>query len=297
MHLHPSEGTSYRSRLSPVSVSTPRGTPYILTEGKIMKNNKRVYFLVVAVVASILLSSCTLPPVRVNEYVVKPYGGDQFVQKKHGVEVEMLGAPQIVTDGNKIPAIFEQTAIRCNANGVPMTGTSGAANSFGSLFQTSAPTETVRLLQPGMWLQKISITNNTRHILRFNDVAVRLFDPSGNQADPIGHNEMRADLLSARPCPTSNQVAASIARIPLLNKNVEIVPHTSFTGYLIFSPQNPISGVWKVALYEVPVATDRAGRVTRTTQFVIRSVLKHYVATYKRAFGKPPVLVSRQEVK
>lgn len=55
------------------------------------------------------------------------------------------------------------------------------------------------------------------------------------------------------------------------------------TSWLAFQPPSwPIPGMSKLAIYEVPVAVNEAGGVTKTTRFEIREVVKKFVDTYRQ---------------
>lgn len=261
-----------------------------------------------AVAAALALAGClTLPPQKVMEYESKPYSASEFVQVKDGLKVELIGGPAIVGNSNPLPPEFVRSAIKCDSSGKPLYGSGdprivnpadgGRPKLAVPLFNVAAQTEEVRILQPGMWVQKLTITNQTGHVIRLNTAVVRLFDPSGTQATPIALDEIKAYLLGSRFCPTTRDVVASLTGLSLLNREVEIVPRTSFTGFVVFRPQQPVPGVWKLAIYELPTQTNAAGQVVKTTQFEIRSVLQRYEATYETEFGKPPRLVQRTEAR
>ena len=71
----------------------------------------------------------------------------------------------------------------------------------------------------------------------------------------------------------------------------------TFTGFMVFAPPSlKIPGTWKLALYDVPVATDPAGKPTKTTRFELRSVMKKMVDTYRQAspFSQPKLVRSKE---
>ena len=87
--------------------------------------------------------------------------------------------------------------------------------------------------------------------------------------------------------------------LKIFSRNVEIVPGTNFTGYLVFHPTSiEMTGIWKLALYDIPVQSNDAGKVTKTTRFEIRSMAKHYIDHYSQQNPlAPAVLTSSEEVK
>ena len=108
-------------------------------------------------------------------------------------------------------------------------------------------------------MKKITMTNNTDHVIRLNRAVIRLFDPAGNQYDALDYEELQARLLAARPCPTTSMALPQLKLFKLLSRNVEIVPGTNFAGYVVFKPNGEMVGTWKMALFDIPVKTDEAG--------------------------------------
>ena len=70
--------------------------------------------------------------------------------------------------------------------------------------------------------------------------------------------------------------------VKIFDRNNEVLPKTTVTGWMFFKPAKVLMpGTWKLAVYEVPVVTDDAGRVTKTTKFDLRTVVKKFVDTYR----------------
>lgn len=149
----------------------------------------------------------------------------------------------------------------------------------------------------GQVWQLMAITNHTDHILRFNYVAIRLFDPAGTQNEPLAKDDVAARLYNARPCSSSQQAVARVSHIKIFDRNMEVVPGTTASFWVPFAPPSvEMPGVWKYAIYDVPVKTDPAGRTVRATRFEVRTVATKLVDTFRRdSPWTPPVLVRTEE--
>lgn len=159
--------------------------------------------------------------------------------------------------------------------------------------------ERVALAPKGTWWVKVSVENATDHIVRLDRSVVKLMDPSGNTHELLTKEEVQALLMTGRPCTTTANLTSRLALVKLYNRQTEILPGTSYTAWVAFYPkmENLIAGTWKTALYEIPVETDPAGNVTKTTRFELPTTIRHYRETYKSGgmFGKDE-FVSREEV-
>ncbi len=152
----------------------------------------------------------------------------------------------------------------------------------------------------GVMIDKISITNKTGHIVRLNSTIIAVFDPADNQFNMLDKQEIFSYLIQERLCPNTRQTRQlqnQLNIIKLIDRNTELLPNRTTTGYLMYKPHDTnIPGIWKLSFYELPVETNAAGAVTKTVNFDFRSVLKKYIDTYKQenAFAKP-VKVSTEE--
>lgn len=165
---------------------------------------------------------------------------------------------------------------------------------------TKKPVMTKVLLpSPGQFWFQVAVTNNTDHVVRLNGVVIRFFDPAGNQFEPMSKDDVGAEYSSGRGAclVQAAQGASQIKSIKLVDRNAELLPNTTITGWIAFKPDKlQIPGVWKLSVYEVPVATDDAGKVTKTTKFEIRQVVKKFVDTYRSENAlSPSKLVDSQE--
>jgi hypothetical protein len=144
------------------------------------------------------------------------------------------------------------------------------------------------LLAPkGGLIEKISITNNTKHVIRLGHAVFRAFDPAGNQYPILTKDELQAEIFSQlTPEMHAEQslpiIRSSIRTIKLINRNTELLPNYTTTGYIIYVPNDiQMSGVWKLEIYEFPVKTDDAGRALTTINFSFRSISKKYIDSYE----------------
>jgi hypothetical protein len=173
-------------------------------------------------------------------------------------------------DVRQLPEAFFATVIACDRAGRLLVDRYG-----------NPVTERVGLTSPGQFWEQVAITNQTDHIVRLNTVAIRLFDPSGNQLEPLTKEDLESAFLSRRPCRSSEQAARQIRAIKLIDRNMEIVPNSTATGWLPFAPPSlQMPGIWKFTFYDIPVRIDQSGRTTKATQFEMRSIAKKYVAGF-----------------
>ena len=235
--------------------------------------NARARVALLAMLSLLAFVGCGPRRFTQNHWELAPYDKSEAFQEKDRIVVE-LEAPKT------LPPNFSAVVQSCD-QGKPLFDRNGAP------YQ-----DQISLVPPGMWVEKVTITNRTDHIIRLNQSAIRLFDPAATEHEPLDHPEWQAALAQARPCSTTAQAFPQMHMVKLLNRNVEIVPGTNFSGYLLFRPTSmTMTGVWKLALYDVPVASDAAGHVTKTTRFEVRETVKKYVDTYYQESPlKRPVL-------
>lgn len=210
----------------------------------------------------------------------KPYDANEYRQSKDGIVVENR-------EVKELPAQFFATGQACNASGVPLTNQQG-----------EPVMERFSIARQGqLWFQ-LAITNENEHVVRLNSVVIRTFDPAGNQIEPTSKEDAIATLQANRPCPSTLQAGAGFRLLKFIDRNVELLPGTTTTGWLLMQPPSiQLPGTWKLALYDVPTATDPAGNITRKTRFELRTVVKKYVDTFRREGPfDPEKLVETKEV-
>lgn len=202
----------------------------------------------------------------------EPYSAKEWRQTKDGITVELVAV-------KALPPEFSAQAQACNEQGQPLVDAQG-----------QPVVETVALVSSdyGENITKVAIANSTQHVLYLNRVVVHTIDPAGNKYDLLSKNQLQALLQSARPCPSTGGLLTRFATVKVFDRaNAEVDPGDSWTGYIVTGPVNHdvffVPGTWKLALYEIPVATDAAGNVTKTTSFDLRTVTKKYLDTYQAA--------------
>ena len=209
----------------------------------------------------------------------KPFDAKEFRQEKSGLIIENK-------EVKTLPAQFFASVQACNRRGQALVDQTGAAI-----------TERIALVAPGQMWFKVAISNNTEHVVRLNRSVTRLFDPAQNQLEPLSKEDLTGDLMAARPCPTTAAATPHLGRIKLLKRDAEVLPHTTYTGWLAFRPlDRAMPGIWKLALYELPVEVDATGNPTKTTRFELRSVATKYVDHYTKKPFSQPVLVRTEEL-
>ncbi len=151
------------------------------------------------------------------------------------------------------------------------------------------------------WIQEVSITNKTGHVVRLNMTSIALFDPADNQYDLLSKDELAAYTMQERPCSSTKLLMNNQKTIKLLGRNTELLPNRTYKGNLIFmtlKEATTMTGIWKISLYEVPVETNAAGVTSKTVNFEFKTDAKKYIDTYRRenAF-EDWVKISTEEVK
>jgi len=216
----------------------------------------------------LLVSACgpaTFTRVRMD---FEPYSTADARQEKEGVVVELKYAKQF-------PPSFMATVAACDRYGRPIADPAGRP-----------VMEQVSLARKGQYWEQMSITNHTDHVIRMNGVVVRLFDPGANQIEALSWEDLLASLYSERPCPSSQQAMQIFRANKIFDRNIEVVPGTTSTFWVAFNPPSMnMTGVWKFAIYEVPVKVDSAGRPVKTAQFEMRVVGRQFEDTYSSPGG------------
>jgi hypothetical protein len=231
------------------------------------------------IAALVLATACTPTTFTRTRIAWKPYDEREYKQQKERVTVEM----KTVQD---FPEVFYASVQACDQSGRPV------ADPFGKPIM-----ERVSFVSPGQFWQQVAITNQTDHVIRFNNVAIRVFDPSGDQSEPLTRDDLVSMFFSRRPCRSSELAVNRFRGIKILDRNMEIVPGTTATSWIAFRPpsmQTP--GIWKFAFYDIPVQVDQAGRTTKAARFEMRSVATMFTDTYVQDnLLSPPQLIETKE--
>ena len=239
-----------------------------------------IKWLLFSIIASLVLSACGPVSFTQTRTEYKPYSESEGRQEKERVIAELRHT-------QRLPPTFIATVQACDQYGRLRINSSG-----------HPVMEEVAFRRPGQYWQLMALTNNTEHVLRMNAVAIRLFDPAANQLEPLSMEDLDARLYGERRCQSTQQALQQFRANKLFSRNLEIVPGTTATFWVAFQPPSlGMEGVWKFAIYDVPVKVDEAGRPLRTTRFEMRMVAKQFVDTYTRESPLvPPKLVETREV-
>lgn len=235
--------------------------------------------LLSTILAASLLTACGPATFTRKTYVWQPFDQRENRQQKDNVTVELKFV-------DELPPSFFATVAACDQYGRVVVNSAGRPVA-----------ERITLGTNDQVWQQIAITNGTENVLRLNGVVVRLFDPAGSQFNVLTMTDLRAELLSKRPCPSTQQAMGIFAANAIFDRNIEVVPGTTSTFWVAFRPASrQMAGIWKVALYDVPVSLDPAGRPLRTTRFETRITVKEVDQTFRREslMTKPELIESRE---
>lgn len=154
---------------------------------------------------------------------------------------------------------------------------------------TAQQTSQIRLLPSPFF--KVTIKNHTQFALRMDRAIIRLKDEADNEIKVLTKSEVEdrltSDLLNAQTFYANEQgsqvsfpnMGADCRRIKLLSTETVIAPEDTFSGYIAFdvpddrrdlkklSAWAQQAGALRLQMYQVPVATDAAGTVTKATKF------------------------------
>lgn len=140
---------------------------------------------------------------------------------------------------------------------------------------------------PGTVPYPVTVTNLTDHIVRFSTAVIRLFDPAGEDFQPLSSLECLSEWTDRFPDwpalgPTSwKTFETKVKTMKMISPATELLPNIPYKGYLVFKPTSvQVPGIWKVTLYDIPVETDDAGKITKTVKVEYRSELQKFNCTY-----------------
>ena len=241
--------------------------------------HSRIIKLSLVLAGAVLVSACGPATFTRKTVVWEPYVAAESRQQKDNVTVDLTFVDQL-------PPSFTVTVARCNQYGQMVVDSNN-----------KPVLESLTLGTNDQAWQKVAITNNTENVIRMNGVVIRLFDPAANQSSALTFDDLRTELYSKRPCPSTEQ-AMNLFRVnKIFDRNMEIVPGTTTTFWVAFKPASRVMpGLWKFALYDVPVSVDPAGRPLRTTRFETRIAVKEVTDTYLReSITATPKLIERRE--
>jgi hypothetical protein len=137
---------------------------------------------------------------------------------------------------------------------------------------------------------EVSITNNTKHVIKFSNATLAMEDSNGNLFDVISKQDLPSYLQETIRMHTSrsriprdasidnrDQLYADQKRVKLIDNNFKVLPGRTTKGYLVFNYgrytiKDFNSFVFaqqnlNVQLFELPIKVDKAANVLETTSF------------------------------
>ena len=137
---------------------------------------------------------------------------------------------------------------------------------------------------------EVSITNNTKHVIKFSNATLALEDSNGNLFDVLSKQDLpsylreairvhlsREDLPSKAKADNRDQLYADQRQVKLIDKNFKVLPDRTTKGYLIFNYGSYTAEDFRefvftqqklnVQLFELPIKVDKAANVLETTSF------------------------------
>jgi hypothetical protein len=153
------------------------------------------------------------------------------------------------------------------------------------------------VLPSDVYAFKVTLKNTTTHIMALNSGAnelnrfspsIWLFNPVGKRIDTVTNSKVN-DIWKREYCwhgKAADKAEGLFAKAEDL-KGTVLLPGQSYTRYVYFAPESAkTAGKWLLSLYEVPVATDRAGRTSITEQFHVNAEVKKWETTFKKVSKK-----------
>ena len=127
---------------------------------------------------------------------------------------------------------------------------------------------------------EVSITNNTKHVIKFSNATIAIEDSNGNLFDVLGKQDLpaylqeairinlaRSNIPSEVTITNKNQLYADQRQVKLIDNNFKVLPGRTTKGYLAFNFGKYTVKDFNVQLYVLPIKVDKAGGVLETTSF------------------------------
>ena len=132
-------------------------------------------------------------------------------------------------------------------------------------------------------VRRLKIRNDTEHVLSLKRIEAVFVDAAGNDNEGMTRATLRRYLRSARPCPSTRAVVASLRSLKFLGSNIRLRPGRVTQVLAVFSGiDRRILGDWTLELHGVPVETDPAGRVSRVASLSFPFRTRGYRTTVER---------------
>ena len=133
---------------------------------------------------------------------------------------------------------------------------------------------------------EVTITNNTKHVVKFSNATLMLEDSFGNLFDVLSKQDLSSYLqeairISGVPSDATienrNELYAKQKNVKLIDNNFKLLPGRTTKGYLAFNTGKYSSGGFRsfilpqenlnVQLFELPIKVDKAANILETTSF------------------------------
>lgn len=175
----------------------------------------------------------------------------------------------------------EKDGIRISVKAITMENYSDFPRIFTSLAaETPEGPTTVPWIDVNIPAFELTISNNTGHVLKLSRAVIKLQDDLGTLYDPSTKTDLEAmadahaQLLAGRQVRIDLPAAKGrIKALKLADQGLELLPGIPEKVFSTFNyPEEPGSFLagrssLKLMLYEIPVLTNDAGEVTKTTNF------------------------------
>ncbi len=139
---------------------------------------------------------------------------------------------------------------------------------------------------------EVKISNNTDHVLKFNNTVLAMEDGSGNLYDAMNKKSSKIFVntavnkflknfgLSAKQIKSAydaSEIYLNQQSISLLDENFKVLPNKTKIGYMVFQTGNYNYNAYEkfllqqesldIQLYEIPIEVDQAGKITKTESY------------------------------
>ena len=136
---------------------------------------------------------------------------------------------------------------------------------------------------------EVKITNSTDHVLKFSNAVIVVEDSAGNSYDALQKSDLLSYLMENIDAhlgdttkynvtkETIKSLRNKLKKIRLVDNNLKVLPGKTVKAYVILNYGHYLPADMKdfiieipkftLELYELPIAVNQAGKVTKTTNF------------------------------
>ena len=239
------------------------------------------------------LTGCEMKPQTrtqtFNTYELVPLASSKLIQKKSGLIIEEKGEAKDALQPVKIQA--------CDGPYLAYD-IKRYKDKYGRIHEKKNPVYvTVSPIQ-GTHVRRIKLTNNTKHVLRFDRMVAVLVDGAGNEREFQTKELLEQGIRAKFQCQSGQILVNSLQSMKTITASSRILPGRTWEGMLAFSNVDlSVRGDWFLQLIDVPVKADQAGNVTKRTTFEFQMTVEHFrtvVVERKENLFKPWTEVSRE---